>query len=160
MNVPPSAPTTVTGTASGTGTPGSAPLRCESRGCGRGATSPASWSHAGGPNGPCCPLSRRLTSTASAPGRWTTWFRPWAWKASARVRSPASARSWTRRWPSSATAPLDGEYPYVWLDAKAVKTRENDRVVSMAAVVAVGVRITGDWEDLGFDLGPAETYEF
>jgi len=56
--------------------------------------------------------------------------------------------------------PLDGEYPYVWLDAKAVKTRENDRVVNMAAVVAVGVRTTGDREVLGFDLGPAETYEF
>src|SRR5690606_15975714 len=40
--------------------------------------------------------------------------------------------------------PLGGEYPYVWLDAKAVKTRENDRVVNMAAVVAVGVRTTGD----------------
>src|SRR5690606_38592988 len=52
--------------------------------------------------------------------------------------------------------PLDGEYPYVWLDAKAVKTRENDRVVNMAAVVAVGVRTTGDREVLGFDLGPAE----
>src|SRR5690606_22523499 len=77
----------------------------------QGATSPASWSHAGGPNGPCCPSSRRLTSTASAPGRWTTWFRPWAWKASARVRSPASARSWTRRWPSSATAPWTGSTP-------------------------------------------------
>src|SRR5690606_7561132 len=49
---------------------------------------------------------------------------------------------------------------YVWLDAKAVKTRENDRVVNMAAVVAVGVRTTGDREVLGFDLGPAETYEF
>src|SRR5690606_30099871 len=56
--------------------------------------------------------------------------------------------------------PLDGEYPYVWLDAKAVKTRENDRVVNMAAVVAVGVRTTGDREVLGFDLGPAETYGF
>ena len=56
--------------------------------------------------------------------------------------------------------PLDGEYPYVWLDAKAVKTRENDRVVNMAAVVAVGVRTTGDREVLGFDLGPAETYQF
>lgn len=56
--------------------------------------------------------------------------------------------------------PIEGEFPYVWLDAKAVKVRENDRVVSMAAVVAVGVRNTGDREVLGFDIGPAETYEF
>src|SRR5690606_22260962 len=56
--------------------------------------------------------------------------------------------------------PLEGRYPYVWLDAKAVKAREDGRVVSQAAVVAVGVRETGQREVLGFDVGAAETYEF
>ncbi|MBX6378825.1 MAG: IS256 family transposase, partial [Clostridia bacterium] len=56
--------------------------------------------------------------------------------------------------------PLEGEYPYVWLDAKAIKARMDDRVVNVAAVVAVGVRETGEREVLGFDVGPAETYEF
>ena len=36
--------------------------------------------------------------------------------------------------------PLEDRYPYVWLDAKAVKAREDGRVVNQAAVVAVGVR--------------------
>lgn len=56
--------------------------------------------------------------------------------------------------------PLEGEYPYVWLDAKAIKVRQDGRVLNMAAVVAVGVRSTGEREVLGFDVGPAETYEF
>lgn len=56
--------------------------------------------------------------------------------------------------------PLEGEYPYVWLDAKAVKVRQDGRVVNMAAVIAVGVRETGEREVLGFNVGAAETYEF
>lgn len=56
--------------------------------------------------------------------------------------------------------PLAGEYPYVWLDAKVVKVREDGRVVNMAAVVAVGVSSTGEREVLGFDVGPAESYGF
>lgn len=55
---------------------------------------------------------------------------------------------------------LPGEYPYVWLDAKVVKVRQDGRVVNMAAVVAVGVRETGDREVLGYDIGQAESYEF
>jgi putative transposase len=56
--------------------------------------------------------------------------------------------------------PLEGEHPYVWLDAKALKARMDDRVVNVAAVIAVGVRETGEREVLGFDVGAAETYEF
>jgi len=35
--------------------------------------------------------------------------------------------------------PLTGPYPSVWLDAKYLKIREGDRVLSMASVVATGV---------------------
>jgi len=56
--------------------------------------------------------------------------------------------------------PLEGEYPYVWLDAAVVKVREGGRVVNMAAVVAVGVTRTGEREIQGFDVGPAESYGF
>ncbi|WP_324715440.1 IS256 family transposase [Carboxydochorda subterranea] len=55
---------------------------------------------------------------------------------------------------------LTGEYPYVWLDAKAVKVRQDGRVVNMAAVVAIGVRETGEREVLGYAIGQAESYEF
>lgn len=56
--------------------------------------------------------------------------------------------------------PLTSEYPYVWVDAKLVKVRVDGRVVLMAAVVAIGVRATGERDVLGFDVGAAESYEF
>ena len=56
--------------------------------------------------------------------------------------------------------PLEGCYPYVWLDAKYVKVRENGRVSNMALVIALGVRDTGEREVLGFDVGPSEDGAF
>ena len=58
------------------------------------------------------------------------------------------------------TRPLSGDYPYLMLDATFEKVRENGRVVSMAVVIAVGVRSTGEREVLGTDVGPAEDLEF
>lgn len=56
--------------------------------------------------------------------------------------------------------PLEGRYPYLWLDARYEKVRENGRVTSIALVFAVGVRETGDREILGLDMGPAEDNAF
>ena len=55
---------------------------------------------------------------------------------------------------------LDGPYPYVWLDATVVKSREEGRVVSQAVVIAIGVRATGEREVLGVDVGPSESGAF
>ena len=56
--------------------------------------------------------------------------------------------------------PLESTYPYVWLDAKYLKVRDGDRVVSMAFVVATGVAQSGDREILGFDIGLSEDAVF
>ena len=58
------------------------------------------------------------------------------------------------------TRPLDGPYPYVWLDATYLKVRQHGRVVSMAVVIAIGVRGTGEREVLGLDVGPSEDGAF
>ncbi len=58
------------------------------------------------------------------------------------------------------TRRLDGPYPYVWLDATFVKVRDAGRVVSMAVVVAIGVRASGEREVLGLDVGPSEDGAF
>jgi transposase-like protein len=58
------------------------------------------------------------------------------------------------------TRRLDGEYPYLFLDATFEKVRENGRVISMAVLIAVGVRSSGDREVVGVDVGPAEDHEF
>jgi putative transposase len=53
--------------------------------------------------------------------------------------------------------PLEGPYPYVWVDATYVKARQDGQVVSVAVVIAVGVRAqTGEREILGLDVGPSE----
>src|SRR5256886_585297 len=58
------------------------------------------------------------------------------------------------------TRPLDAEYPYLMLDATFEKVRENGRVISMAVLIATGVKRTGEREVLGLDVGPAEDLEF
>src|SRR2546429_466465 len=50
--------------------------------------------------------------------------------------------------------PIEGEYPYLWLDATFHKIREGGRVVSVATVVAVGVSGAGHRSVLGVDTGP------
>jgi putative transposase len=56
--------------------------------------------------------------------------------------------------------PLEGDYPYLWLDAKVEKVRDGGRVVAKAAVIAYGVHETGRREILGIDVGEAETEAF
>ena len=57
--------------------------------------------------------------------------------------------------------PLEGSYPYVWVDATYVKARQDGRVVSVAVVIAVGVKAqTGEREVLGMDVGPSEDGAF
>jgi transposase-like protein len=58
------------------------------------------------------------------------------------------------------TRRLEGSYPYVWLDATFVKVRQNQRVVSQAIVIAIGVRSSGEREVLGLDVGPSEDGAF
>ena len=52
--------------------------------------------------------------------------------------------------------PLDGPYPYVYFDATFVKAHQDERVVSQAVVIAIGVRASGEREVLGLDCGPSE----
>ena len=58
------------------------------------------------------------------------------------------------------TRQLDAEYPYLMLDATFEKVRENGRVISMAVLIAPGVKATGEREVVGVDVGPAEDLEF
>ncbi|MGA2014234.1 MAG: transposase [Solirubrobacteraceae bacterium] len=53
--------------------------------------------------------------------------------------------------------PLEGAYPYLWLDAKHVKVRDHGRVLSKAVVVAYAVHATGVREVIGLDVGEVES---
>jgi len=56
--------------------------------------------------------------------------------------------------------PIDGEHPYVWLDATFHKVREAGRVISIATVVAIGVDEHGQRRVLGVQSGPSEDHQF
>lgn len=56
--------------------------------------------------------------------------------------------------------PIEGEWPYLWIDATYVKVREAGRIVSVAVIVAVGVNRDGRREVLGMDVGPSEAETF
>lgn len=56
--------------------------------------------------------------------------------------------------------PIEGEWPYLWIDATYVKVREAGRIVSVAVIVAVGVNGDGRREVLGLDVGPSEAETF
>ena len=56
--------------------------------------------------------------------------------------------------------PIEGDWPYLWIDATYVKVRQNHRVVSVAVTVAVGVNGDGRREILGLDIGPSEAETF
>ena len=51
--------------------------------------------------------------------------------------------------------PIEGDWPYLWVDATYVKVRQNGRIVPVAVIVAVGVNGDGRREILGTDIsGP------
>ena len=56
--------------------------------------------------------------------------------------------------------PIEGDWPYLWIDATYVKARAAGRIVSMAVIVAVGVNRDGRREVLGMDIGPSEAETF
>jgi len=56
--------------------------------------------------------------------------------------------------------PLEGDWPYLWLDATYVKVRQQGRVVSVAVVLAIGVNTDGRREVLGMDIGLSEAETF
>ena len=56
--------------------------------------------------------------------------------------------------------PIEGDWPYLWIDATYVKVREQGRVVSAAVTIAVGVNTQGRREVLGMGIGPSEAETF
>src|SRR5436853_2871894 len=56
--------------------------------------------------------------------------------------------------------PLEGEWPYLWLDATYLKVRDGGRIVSVAAIIAVAVDTEGRREIVGLHIGPSEAETF
>lgn len=56
--------------------------------------------------------------------------------------------------------PIEGDWPYLWLDATYVKVREAGRIVPVAVTIAVGVNADGRREVLGMATGASEAEAF
>src|SRR5215210_1332313 len=56
--------------------------------------------------------------------------------------------------------PLEGDWPYLWLDATYLKVREGGRIVSVAAIIAVAANTDGRREIIGLGIGPSEAETF
>jgi transposase-like protein len=56
--------------------------------------------------------------------------------------------------------PLEGDWPYLWLDATYLKVREQGRIVSVAVTIATGVNTDGRREVLGMAIGASEVEIF
>ncbi|WBS03007.1 IS256 family transposase [Pseudoduganella sp. SL102] len=56
--------------------------------------------------------------------------------------------------------PIEGDWPYLWIDATYVKSRQAGRVVSVAVIIAVAVNTDGVREILGVATGPSEAEPF
>jgi transposase-like protein len=56
--------------------------------------------------------------------------------------------------------PLEGDWPYLWIDATYLKVRQSGRIVSVAVIIAVGVNSDGRREVLGMAIGPSEAEPF
>jgi transposase-like protein len=52
--------------------------------------------------------------------------------------------------------PIEGDWPYLWIDATYVKVRRGGRIVSVAVIIAVGVNADGRREVLGMEIGTSE----
>ena len=58
------------------------------------------------------------------------------------------------------TRPIEGDWPYLWIDATYLKVREAGRIVSVAVIIAVAVNTDGVREVLGMAIGPSEAEPF
>src|ERR671916_2315179 len=56
--------------------------------------------------------------------------------------------------------PIEGDWPYLWIDATYLKVREAGRIVSVAVIIAVGVKTDGRREVLGVATGASEAEPF
>jgi transposase-like protein len=72
----------------------------------------------------------------------------------------ALCRDIDERVDSFLNRPLEGEWPYLWLDATSLKVRPCGRVVSIAAIIACGVNQDGRREILGLGLGESVAQVF
>jgi putative transposase len=75
-------------------------------------------------------------------------------------RVSALCRALDERVEAFRSRPLEGAFPYLWLDAKHLKVRDRGSVRSKALVIAYGVHESGRREVIGIEIGETESEAF
>src|SRR5881227_793746 len=148
-----------TATATGRGRRAPARWSCASPSCAKAATSRASWNRAGWPRRRWRQWCRRPTCTASRPARSTT-VKAMGMTGISKSQVSRLCSEIDDKVKAFLARPIEGDWPYLWIDATYVKVRQNGRIVSVAVIVAVGVNSDGRREVLGMDIGPSEAETF
>ncbi len=100
------------------------------------------------------------TSKVSPHARWTIWSRPWAGSGVSKSQVSRLCEEIDGRVQTFLNRPIEGDWPYLWIDATYIKVRQNGRIVSVAVIVAVGANADGRREVLGMQVGPSEAETF
>jgi transposase-like protein len=103
--------------------------------------------------------TRKVDDLVQAAGRpWTPVASAGLWGMSGISKSQVSklCQDIDERVNSFLDRRIEGDWPYLWLDATYLKVRENGRIVSVAAIIATAVNSEGKREILGLGLGPSE----
>jgi putative transposase len=97
---------------------------------------------------------------ASRPGASTSWCRRWGLSGISKSQVSKLCKDIDERVNAFLDRPIDGEWPYLWLDATYLKVRDGGRIVSVAAIIAVAVSTDGRREIVGLGIGPSEAEPF
>ena len=99
-------------------------------------------------------------SRASRPVRWTSSSRRWGWEGISKSQVSRLCAEIDERVQTFLRRPIEGEWPYLWLDATYVKARRDHHIVSVAVIVAMAVNTDGRREVLGMTIGNSEAEPF
>ena len=133
---------------------------CASPSCARAVTSRAFSSRAGWRRRPSPRSCRRPMSRASRPARSTSLVRAMGMDGISKSQVSRLCEEIDEKVKPFLGRPIEGEWPYVWLDATYLKVRRGGRIVSVAVVIAIGVNGDGRREVLGLDICPSEAETF
>ena len=71
------------------------------------------------------------------------WSRPWACPAFRKSQVSKLCKDIDERVNAFLNRPIEGDWPYLWLDATYLKVQEGGRIVSVAAIIAVAANTDG-----------------
>src|SRR6185312_2312974 len=135
--------TSATAIATGHGRRARAQSNCASPSCARAATFRPSWNRAGCPRRRSLRWCRKLTCTAYRTRSVDDLVKAMGMSGISKSQVSRLCEEIDARVKAFLSRPIEGDWPYLWIDATYVKVRQSGRTVSAAVIVAVTVNSDG-----------------